>query len=95
MKKTPKGPGLRAQGKQSKPVLALAKKKTPFARIEDAVAAVKAGEMIIIVDDADRENEGELMIAGEKVTAESINFMARYGRGLICLSMTPDRHRRR
>ncbi len=47
--------------------------------------------MIIIVDDADRENEGDLMIAAEKVTPEAINFMARYGRGLICLSMTPER----
>jgi 3,4-dihydroxy 2-butanone 4-phosphate synthase/GTP cyclohydrolase II len=91
-KKSTKGPGLRAQGKQ-KPVLALASKKssTPFARIEDAVAAVRDGKMIIIVDDADRENEGDLMIAAEKVTPEAINFMARYGRGLICLSMTPER----
>ena len=47
--------------------------------------------MIIIVDDADRENEGDLMIAAEKATPEAINFMARYGRGLICLSMTPER----
>ncbi len=86
-----KGSGLRVQGKQHKPALALAKKKTPFARIEDAVAAIQAGEMIIIVDDADRENEGDLMIAAEKVTPEAINFMARYGRGLICLSMTPER----
>jgi hypothetical protein len=91
-KKSTKGSGLRAQGKH-KPVLALASKKnsTPFARIEDAVAAVRAGKMIIIVDDADRENEGDLMIAAEKVTPDAINFMARYGRGLICLSMTPER----
>ena len=47
--------------------------------------------MIIVVDDADRENEGDLTIAAEKVTPEAINFMARYGRGLICLSMTPER----
>jgi 3,4-dihydroxy 2-butanone 4-phosphate synthase/GTP cyclohydrolase II len=64
---------------------------SPFARIADAVDAVRAGEMIIIVDDADRENEGDLMIAAEKVTPDAINFMARYGRGLICLSMTPER----
>ena len=59
--------------------------------IEDAVEAVRAGEMIIVVDDEDRENEGDLTIAAEKVTPEAINFMARYGRGLICLSMTPER----
>ncbi len=53
--------------------------------------AIRAGKMIIVVDDADRENEGDLTIAAEKVTPEAINFMARYGRGLICLSMTPER----
>jgi 3,4-dihydroxy 2-butanone 4-phosphate synthase / GTP cyclohydrolase II len=65
--------------------------KSPFARIEDAIEAIRAGKMIIIVDDADRENEGDLTIAAEKITPEAINFMARYGRGLICLSMTPER----
>src|ERR1700704_2815470 len=63
----------------------------PFARIEDAVAAFAAGGMIIVVDDEDRENEGDLTIAAERVTAESINFMARHGRGRICLSVTPER----
>ena len=63
----------------------------PFARIEDAVEAIRAGRMVIVVDDEDRENEGDLTIAAEKVTPEAINFMARYGRGLICLSMTPER----
>jgi 3,4-dihydroxy 2-butanone 4-phosphate synthase/GTP cyclohydrolase II len=62
-----------------------------FARIEDAVAAIRAGKMVIVVDDEDRENEGDLTIAAEKVTPEAINFMARHGRGLICLSMTPER----
>src|SRR6201998_1850645 len=62
-----------------------------FARIEDAVEAFRAGRTIIVVDDADRENEGDLTIAAEKITPEAINFMARYGRGLICLSMTPER----
>jgi 3,4-dihydroxy 2-butanone 4-phosphate synthase/GTP cyclohydrolase II len=71
--------------------LAARKSNSPFARIEDAVAAVRDGRMIIIVDDADRENEGDLMVAAEKVTPEAINFMARYGRGLICLSLTPER----
>jgi 3,4-dihydroxy 2-butanone 4-phosphate synthase/GTP cyclohydrolase II len=67
------------------------KKQSPFARIEDAVEAIRAGRMVIVVDDEDRENEGDLTIAAEKVTPEAINFMARYGRGLICLSMTPER----
>ena len=55
------------------------------------IEAVRAGTMVIVVDDEDRENEGDLTIAAEKVTPEAINFMARYGRGLICLSMTPER----
>src|ERR687884_181934 len=67
------------------------KRPTPFARIEDAIEAIRAGKMIIVVDDEDRENEGDLTIAAEKITPEAINFMARYGRGLICLSMTPER----
>ncbi len=67
------------------------KPQQPFARIEDAVEAIKAGRLVIVVDDADRENEGDLTIAAEKITPEAINFMARYGRGLVCLSMTPER----
>ena len=67
------------------------KPKSPFARVEDAVDAIRAGKMVIVVDDEDRENEGDLTIAAEKVTPATINFMARYGRGLICLSMTPER----
>src|SRR5215831_9455612 len=66
-------------------------KNGPFGRIEDAVEAIKAGRMVIVVDDADRENEGDLTIAAERITPEAINFMARHGRGLICLSMTPER----
>jgi len=65
--------------------------RSPFARIEDAIDAYRAGEMIIVVDDPDRENEGDLTMAAEKVTPEAINFMAKYGRGLICLSMTAER----
>jgi len=68
-----------------------ARPASPFARIEDAVEAMRAGRMVIVVDDEDRENEGDLTIAAEKVTPEAINFMARHGRGLICLSMTPER----
>jgi len=65
--------------------------KSPFAPIEDAIDAIKRGEMIIVVDDEDRENEGDLTIAAEKITPAAINFMARYGRGLICMPMTEDR----
>jgi len=63
----------------------------PFAPIEEAIERFRQGRMVIIVDDEDRENEGDLTIAAEKVTPESINFMARYGRGLICLTMTEER----
>src|SRR5258708_32883094 len=62
-----------------------------FARIEDAIAAIRAGKMVIVADDQDRENEGDLTIAAESITPEAINFMAKYGRGLICLAMTPER----
>jgi 3,4-dihydroxy 2-butanone 4-phosphate synthase/GTP cyclohydrolase II len=67
------------------------KRSGPFARIEDAADAIRAGKIVIVVDDEDRENEGDLTIAAEKITPEAINFMARHGRGLICLSMTPER----
>ncbi|MBI2835315.1 MAG: bifunctional 3,4-dihydroxy-2-butanone-4-phosphate synthase/GTP cyclohydrolase II [Acidobacteria bacterium] len=62
-----------------------------FASIEDAVQAIRNGRMIIVVDDEDRENEGDLTIAASKVTPDAINFMARYGRGLICMPMTAER----
>jgi len=62
-----------------------------FARIEDAIAAIRAGEMVIVADDEDRENEGDLTMAAEMITPEAINFMAKHGRGLICLAMTPER----
>jgi 3,4-dihydroxy 2-butanone 4-phosphate synthase/GTP cyclohydrolase II len=58
------------------------------ASVEAAIEDVRQGKMVIVVDDADRENEGDLCIAAEKVTPEAINFMAKYGRGLICLSLT-------
>jgi 3,4-dihydroxy 2-butanone 4-phosphate synthase/GTP cyclohydrolase II len=59
--------------------------------IEEALEDIRTGKMIILVDDEDRENEGDLTMAAEKVTPEAINFMAKYGRGLICLSLTPER----
>ena len=68
-----------------------ARKKGPFASIEQAIEAIQAGRMIVVVDDEDRENEGDLTMAASKVTPEAINFMARHGRGLVCLAMTPER----
>lgn len=62
-----------------------------FNTIEEALADIQQGKMVILIDDEDRENEGDLTIAAEKVTPEAINFMAKYGRGLICLSLTPER----
>ncbi len=60
-------------------------------RIEDAIKDIKAGRMVILVDDEDRENEGDLCMAAEMVTPEAINFMAKYGRGLICLTLTEEK----
>ena len=62
-----------------------------FASVEDAVAEIRKGRMIVVVDDEDRENEGDLTLAAEFVTPEAINFMAKFGRGLICLTLTEDR----
>ncbi len=62
-----------------------------FSSVEEAIAEIKAGKMVIILDDEDRENEGDLVCAGENVTPEMINFMATHGRGLICMPMTPER----
>ena len=59
--------------------------------IEKALKDIREGKMVILVDDEDRENEGDLTMAAEKVTPEAINFMAKYGRGLICLSLTDDK----
>jgi 3,4-dihydroxy 2-butanone 4-phosphate synthase/GTP cyclohydrolase II len=62
-----------------------------FNTIDEAIDDIAKGKIIILVDDEDRENEGDLCMAAEKVTPEAVNFMARYGRGLICLSLTPER----
>ena len=63
----------------------------PFATIEDAIEDIRQGKMVVVVDDENRENEGDLTMAAQFVTPEAINFMAREGRGLICLSLTPER----
>lgn len=64
---------------------------SPMTDVPGALEEIKAGRMIVVVDDEDRENEGDLTLAGEHVTPEAINFMARYGRGLICLALTEER----
>lgn len=64
---------------------------TPFATIEEAIAEIAAGRMLIVVDDEDRENEGDFVIAAEKATPEMVNFMALHGRGLICIPLTAER----
>jgi 3,4-dihydroxy 2-butanone 4-phosphate synthase/GTP cyclohydrolase II len=63
----------------------------PFSPIEEAIEEIRAGHMLVVVDDEDRENEGDLVMAAEKVTPAAINFMARHGRGLICMPMTAKR----
>jgi len=62
-----------------------------FTDVPTAVEEIRAGRMVVVVDDEDRENEGDLTLAAERITPEAINFMAKYGRGLICLAMTPER----
>ncbi len=63
----------------------------PFTDVPGAIAEIRAGRMVVVVDDEDRENEGDLTLAADHVTPEAINFMARYGRGLICLTLTDER----
>ncbi|HVO81995.1 MAG TPA: 3,4-dihydroxy-2-butanone-4-phosphate synthase [Terriglobales bacterium] len=65
--------------------------QSPFSDVPSAIEEIRAGRMVVVVDDEDRENEGDLTLAAEKVTPEAINFMARYGRGLVCLAMTEER----
>jgi 3,4-dihydroxy 2-butanone 4-phosphate synthase / GTP cyclohydrolase II len=69
----------------------MTERKQPFATVEEALEEIRAGRMIVLVDDEDRENEGDLAMAAEKVTPEAINFMAKFGRGLICLALTEQR----
>src|SRR5437667_6590881 len=63
----------------------------PFTDVPSAIEEIRAGRMIVVVDDEDRENEGDLTLAAEKVTPEAINFMAKFGRGLVCLTLTEER----
>jgi 3,4-dihydroxy 2-butanone 4-phosphate synthase/GTP cyclohydrolase II len=82
-RRSPRSPALR--------IAKDARKRSPFASIDDALEVIRAGGMVIVVDDEERENEGDLTMAAEKVTPEAVNFMARYGRGLICMPMTGER----
>ncbi|MBT5647264.1 MAG: 3,4-dihydroxy-2-butanone-4-phosphate synthase, partial [Rhodospirillaceae bacterium] len=59
--------------------------------ISEVIEDIRNGKMVVVVDDEDRENEGDLIVAGQMATPDAINFMAKYGRGLICLAMTGDR----
>src|ERR1700756_5667730 len=65
--------------------------EAPFTDVPGALAEIRAGRMVVVVDDEDRENEGDLTLAAQHVTPEAINFMARYGRGLICMTLTEER----
>ena len=69
----------------------MATKSALFATVEEAIEEIRQGRMIIIVDDEDRENEGDLTVAAEKINPEQINFMAKHGRGLVCVSLTTER----
>ena len=71
----------------------VATKSSSISSIPEIVAELRAGRMVVVVDDEDRENEGDLLMAAEHVTPEAINFMAKYGRGLICLTLTEARCR--
>src|SRR5690349_12442816 len=65
--------------------------ESPFSTIEEAIEEIRRGRMVIVVDDEDRENEGDLVMAAQFATPEAVNFMATHGRGLICLALTADR----
>ncbi len=69
----------------------MAESKSPFTTVEEAVEEIRQGRMIVLVDDEDRENEGDLTMAAEKISPGAINFMAKYGRGLICVTLTEQR----
>ncbi len=62
-----------------------------FDSIPDAIEDIKAGKFVVVVDDEDRENEGDLIMAADKITPEAVNFLAKYGRGLVCVCMTGER----
>jgi 3,4-dihydroxy-2-butanone 4-phosphate synthase/GTP cyclohydrolase II len=94
-KKEKMGHQLRLSGTRTvdrtQPIGSIDQDEFSFASVEDAIREFKAGRMIVVVDDEDRENEGDLTMAAEMVTTDAINFMAKHGRGLICVAMTDER----
>jgi len=94
-KKEKMGHQLRLNGTRAvdriQPIGSIDQNEFSFASVEDAIREFKAGRMIVVVDDEDRENEGDLTMAGEMITPDAINFMAKHGRGLICVAMTDER----
>ncbi len=89
MKKSTRRPAARPPANRLH--LASGAPRAPFASIEDALDAIRDGRMVVVVDDEDRENEGDLTIAAEKVTPDTVNFMITHGRGQLCLALTPER----
>jgi 3,4-dihydroxy 2-butanone 4-phosphate synthase/GTP cyclohydrolase II len=71
--------------------MAETKTKSPFSTIEEAIEEIRAGRMVVVCDDEDRENEGDLVIAAQFATPDAVNFMAKHARGLVCLALTPER----
>jgi 3,4-dihydroxy-2-butanone 4-phosphate synthase/GTP cyclohydrolase II len=86
-------PYLRTKKEKLRHTLTLQDDEFEFASIDDAIRELQAGRMIVVIDDEDRENEGDLTMAAEMITPEAINFMAKHGRGLICLAMNDERLR--
>src|SRR4026208_695363 len=82
---------IRTRGRMPRGGDPLSTETTPFASVEEALEDIASGRMVVVVDDEDRENEGDLVIAAEHVTADVINFMAPHARGWICLALTPER----
>ena len=66
-------------------------RERPFATIEEAIGDIREGRIVVLVDDEDRENEGDFILAAERVTPEAVNFMTKYARGLVCLALTPEK----
>ena len=77
--------------KASEEIQAAAAAERPFASIEEALEEIRRGRMVVVCDDENRENEGDLTMAAQFATPDTVNFMATYGRGLICLALTPER----
>src|SRR5512146_977173 len=73
------------------PELTETKRESPFATIEEAIEDIRRGRMVVVCDDENRENEGDLVMAAQFATPEAVNFMAKHGRGLICLALTSNR----